>query len=126
MQLGIELRYLARINCPTELVVPLVHMALQAYETHGIDPLKIDFALDAVEGDQIGLDISRLANGIVDPIGRIVRIAVWRTNGETIMALFDPKNPVSTMDASTCAIQQGELVVLDDDVEKWRDLAGQC
>ena len=126
MKLGIELRYLACINCPNELVVGLVPMILQVFETKDSDALIIDFGLDAVEGDQIGLDISHLAKGIVKPNGRIVRIAVWRTDGETIMAFIDPKGSLSTMHASTCAIQQGELVVLDDDVEKWRDLAGQC
>jgi hypothetical protein len=126
MKLGVDLAYLARIYWPKEKVVQLVEMALQAFEAQGIDPLIIVCGLDASDGDEIGLNISRLAEGIVEPIGRTVRIGVRRYQGEIVVMVVDPQGSLRSMQVSTCAIQQGKLAVLGDDFEGWRAIAAEA
>jgi len=126
MQLGVDLGYLDRISCPQEKVVELVKMALRTHEESGQDPLVIDGFIDCcVVNEQgvemIGLDLSRGAQGIIEPLGRKLRIGVHRWNGELVVMVVDPNGSRRTVEVSTCDIQAGELIVLDNDFTKWRE-----
>ena len=125
MRIGIDLVHLARIHCSKEMTVRLVKMALQLYSAADTDPYILIVEMDEIEHhDRVGINITRLDEGIIELTNRTVRIGVRRKDGDTIIIVVDPDGSLDTMQVSTCAIHEGELVGLDNDFEKWRQIGG--
>jgi hypothetical protein len=88
------------------------------------DPLVLEYGLDACVGDKIGLDLTELSEGKVKPMGRLVRVGVTRRPGKLIVVLVDHDNP-GRGDLSTCALEQGKLIVLNEDFDSWRAILAE-